>query len=163
VKLLEEKKDEQEKIGENHDTLEMFIKNDINNSPNVYYMYNSKFICTYNYYDPSLSIPHGVDMSKIDKEDIEGLEDMSEILYQAELLQVFEMVEYKNEIVHDALDMICEKIGNYEPFKKVVEKITDFPLLFSYDYFYLTHACISEFLEKGEMSSEKIDLLYFLL
>ena len=42
-------------------------------------MYNSKFICTYNYYDSSLM--KSITEPKVNVEDCEGLEDMADYLY----------------------------------------------------------------------------------
>lgn len=125
-------------------------------------MYNTKFICTYNYYDPSLCVPFNVNMDNIDQDDISDLEDVCEVLYRAELLQVFNLTEYNDDVIHNTLDMLYEKMSIYEPFKNIIEKATEqmgFVVIFSYQYFYLTHICVAEFLEKGEITDGNLNLL----
>lgn len=128
-------------------------------------MYNTKFICTYNYYDPNLPILKPLK----DDTDVKDLEDVSDDLYKAEFLQLFGLKTYEDNIIEKALSEISLKIKAYKPFSECILKAANrmmsedievgIYVLYSYHYFYLTHICVSEFLETGEISSEPISLL----
>lgn len=112
-------------------------------------MYNTKFVCTYkSYADPYLS----------------------DTFYRKDLLNIFNIEDldfekHENEIQEEVIE-IFDKISKYEKFMVCIKKASDlfsvddfavgFMILMSYDFLYLTHQCISEFLENGTMSHDKI-------
>jgi len=115
-------------------------------------MYNTKFICTYKSYSDYF---------------------LSDTFFRKNLLDIFQIDDldfekHENEI-HDEITTIFEKIKSHKKFMKCIKKVqTLFPItdevvgfmsLMSYDFLYLTHPCISEFLEEGKISDEKIDEL----
>jgi len=129
-------------------------------------MYNSKFVCTYSYYDPSLREYYHKDI-KFDIKDVKEFEDMSEMIYQAELLQILGLSQAFNPNVNVEFEAkkvigIYDKIKIDSAFMECVEKAkkvhsyedseTGFISLFSYDYLFLTHKCICDFL-----TNEKIE------
>ena len=135
----------------------------------TYYMYNSKFICTYNYYDPSLSCIGLKDGVTINMEDCEDLDDMADILFKAEMLQIFNVSEYDDVIIgtilHD-LFLQVESIAILQQCMKsaaasfLTEDLeTGFIALFAYNTFFLMHRCICEFLEVGKISDESLLIL----
>jgi len=125
--------------------------------------YNTDIICTYQYYDPILS----PDLPEIFKKEVEGLESVSEILYQAQLLQVFQLTEYDDEKVNDKVNEVYSKIDKNKDMKEIMKHVasrilsedetTGLMILFSYNFFYLLHDCICEFLVHKTISREKIE------
>ena len=157
-------------------------------------MYKSNFTCTYSFYDPVLRDCYHTDV-KYDLEDVEEFADVSELVYQAELLQVFDMT--KNPLYSGAsrsdsegerlesvtlvkdsgnvefnAEQILELYNHVKPntqFIECVEKAKDhhscedleiaFMVLFSYDYFFLTHRCLCDFLNTGKINDSHITAL----
>lgn len=157
-------------------------------------MYKSNFTCTYSFYDPVLrNCYHKED--KFDLEDVEEFADMSELVYQAELLQVLNIeanplysgasrsdseggrlefvtlvkdsgnVEFNTEQILELYNQL--KIN--AQFIECVEKAKDhhscqdleiaFMILFSYDYFFLTHRCVCDFLNTRKINDSHITAL----
>jgi hypothetical protein len=127
-------------------------------------MYNTKFICTYNYYDPALNENH----SKM--EDVQGLEDMADLLYQAELVQVFGETIYNEEIMNKKIYKLYSILSVNDKIKECMktasEKFMGQPhlelgliILFSYDTFFVLHKCVCEFIETNNISDENINTL----
>ena len=124
-------------------------------------MYNSHLICTYSFYDSVLREKYHKD-ENIDLEDVSDLEDMSEFVYRAELLQAFggncdfdtnEKVRFDIDIIKELYNKIKASGSKFmECIEKATNKllsndsISGFILLFSYDYFFLTHKCLCDFL-----------------
>jgi len=115
-------------------------------------MYNTKFICTYNSHSDTF---------------------LSDTCFRKDLLNIFEIYDldfekHESEI-NDEVANIFEKIKTHKKFMKCIKKaqilfpITDeivgLMSLMSYEFLHLTHPCISEFLEEGKISDEKIDAL----
>lgn len=115
-------------------------------------MYNTKFICTYKSHSDSF---------------------LSDTCFRKDLLNIFKIYDldfekHENEI-NDEVANIFKKIKNHKKFMECIKKaqilfpITDeivgLMSLMSYEFLYLTHPCISEFLEEGKISDEKIDAL----
>ena len=107
--------------------------------------YNTDLIITYNFYDPILRKQSN---EKFDLEDVEEFEDLSELIYQAELLKAFNLTD----ITHLTAKMITDlfnKLKSEPTFLEYLESVksnfiyedleTIFTLLFSYDYFFITH------------------------
>lgn len=132
-------------------------------------MYNSNFICTYSFYDTELRECYHKD-EKYDIKDVEEFEEMSEIIYQAELLQVLGLSKEFNANINIDIDIefnsekiitIYNKIKTNPSFMKCIEKVmnnnsykdleTAFIALLSYHYFFLTHKCICNFLNTGKI------------
>ena len=137
-------------------------------------MYNSKLICTYSYYDPTLRKHHS-DIT-YDLDDVTGFEDIAEIIYQAELLRVFNIdpidknLDESNEDIKLEITILYNLISSQQKMIECMKKaaslmISDdlefgFMILFSFDYFFLTHKCVSDFLETGEISEKNMNDLF---
>jgi hypothetical protein len=129
--------------------------------------YNSKFICTYNYYDPSLT--NTIEHSKINLEDCEDLEDMSDYLYKTELVHLFNCKDFNSSVIDSIITDLYLKLSFHNELKECMviaaSKILSedleigFTALFSYNYMYLTHRCICDFLELGEISEQNMNTL----
>jgi hypothetical protein len=127
-------------------------------------MYNSKFICTYNTSEVFLESDN---ISEMDKEFVRNA------LYREELLNIFNMEEYNekemNKSMHDLYLNLEKCVELNECMTKIAGKFISedkelgLMILFSYDYMYLTHICVSEYLEKGEVSKKNIEKLNILL
>ncbi len=115
-------------------------------------MYNTKFVCTYKSYSDYF---------------------LRETFFRKNLLDIFQIDDldfekHENEIQEEVVN-IFEKIKSHRGFMKCIKKAkTLFPvtdevvglmILMSYDFLYLTHPCVSEFLNEGQISDEKINAL----
>jgi hypothetical protein len=131
-------------------------------------MYNTKVVCTYNTPEVFLETDDITDDEKAFVRDI---------IYRQELLDVLN-IDYENED-NDNDDKISEsvkelymRVKDYTELRKCMVKVVEkhmnvgkymtnneelgMMLLLSYDYMYLTHICISEYLETGAISDENM-------
>ena len=116
-------------------------------------MYNTKVICTYNTNEVFL---------ETDKINFDDKDFIRNTLYRQELLNVLGIQEYNEDEMNRGIHDLYEKIKSYIPLKECMEKLAgrfmssdlEFGLmiLFSYDYMYLSHICISEYLETDTIS-----------
>ena len=115
-------------------------------------MYNTKFVCTYKSYSDYF---------------------LSDTFFLKNLLNIFQIDDldfekHEHEIQQEVVN-IFEKIKSHKQFMKCIKKVQIlFPvtdeviglmILMSYDFLYLTHPCISEFLDEGKISDNKINAL----
>jgi hypothetical protein len=118
-------------------------------------MYNTKIICTYHFDSIFTDNDHITDSEK-------GI--IQDIIYRQEFLNIFGIDEYDDTIVMKSLEELCEKIKN-SPFLveclnilsqqlMSTEPIYGLMLMFSCDYMYCAHECISQFIETGEILQE---------
>ena len=129
-------------------------------------MYNADFVCTYPFYDSAL-LPHcsiQLDPEFI-KEYIEECrnEDLINCLYNANLLESLKLSDYDEVKINLKIKELYAVLSNHDRFKECMIKMANkyisedsymgFMLLLSYDYFFLTHICICEYLKTGETSS----------
>jgi len=127
-------------------------------------MYNTEVVCTYNTNDIFLETDK---LSELDKGFI------SDAIYRQELLNILCIEDYNGIELDNAIVDLYEKIKGCEELQKYIKKLAnDFSssdnilglmLLFSYDYMYLTHICVSEFLNTGNISKTNIFNLESLL
>jgi len=123
-------------------------------------MYNTKVICTYN--TPEVFL----DTDNITNREKEFIRDT---IYRQEILDIFELEEYDENELNKIIFELYDKLKNCDELQRCIKKIAEkilyansnlgFVLLFSYDYMYLTHICISEFIENGKISEENIKKL----
>ena len=134
-------------------------------------MYNTKVECTYNTPEVFLETDNITDDEK---------SFIRNIIYRQELLNVLD-IDYENndddneekinEAIKDLYNLVKDSTCLRKCMVKVIEKHLSvgkymtggeelgMMLLFSYDYMYLTHICISEFIEKGDIDDENIKKL----
>ena len=120
-------------------------------------MYNTKVNCTYNTSEVFL------ETDEISDEEKEAIRDA---LYRQELLNILGMEEFNEDSMNKAIHELYEQISCCQELKECILKLigrfmsTDEELglmiLFAYDYMYLTHACISEYLETGQISEKNM-------
>lgn len=127
-------------------------------------MYNTKIICTYNTPEVFLETD---DITDDDKEFVR------QTLYRQELLNILGIEDYDDDEINKVIVETYEKVKDCDVIKGCIDKVsgyimsTDkeigFMLLLSYDYLYISHICISEFLETGKVSDDNINILFTLL
>ena len=132
-------------------------------------MYNTKIICTYNYYDSSLKHLNSQEIDEELVKEFQDSDDISGILYRSELLSVFGLKEYDNDHVNSILHVIYEKLKKIEEMKEIFINLASlflnddpdigFMVLFSYHYFFLMHPCVCELEETNTISLDKINKL----
>ena len=123
-------------------------------------MYNTKVICTYNTPEVFLETDYITDDDK---------EFVRQTLYRQELLNILGIEEYDdeeiNKVVHDTYERVKECCEIKEcvdivlAYIMVPDEEIGFMLLLSYDCLYISHICISEFLETGKVSIDNITML----
>lgn len=120
-------------------------------------MYNTKVVCTYNAPEVFYSTD---DISDRDKEFIR------DSLYKQELLDILGMDEFNESEMNRSIHELYEQVKNNEELTKCMTKLAGrflsedlelgLMILFAYDYMYLTHICISEYIETGQISEKNI-------
>lgn len=118
-------------------------------------MYNTKFNCTYNTSEVFLPTDEISDDEK---------EFIRDSLYRQELLNILGMEEFNEDKMTQAIHELFERIESCIQLKECMTKLAgqfmseDFELglmfLYAYDYMYLTHICVCEYLETGQVSEK---------
>ena len=116
-------------------------------------MYNTKVVCTYNTDEI---------FKNTDKINETGKKFIRDVIYRQELLNIFGMEDYNEQEIDDAIHDLYEKIKECTELKECMLKLAGnimsvdeelgLMFLFAYDYMFLSHICISEFLETGKIS-----------
>ena len=131
-------------------------------------MYNTKVECTYNTPEVFLETDDITDDEKT---------FIRNIIYRQEFLNVLN-IDYENdhddneEKINEAIKELYNRVKDSTCLRKCMVKVVQkhmnlgkymmideelgMMLLFSYDYMYLTHICISEFIETGDINEENI-------
>lgn len=120
-------------------------------------MYNTQVVCTYNTPEVFLETDDITDDEKAFVRDT---------IYRQELLDIFYENDDNDEKINNALNELYKRIKYCEQLTKCMLKLAGkymatneefgLMLLFSYDYMYLTHICICEYLETGDIDNENI-------
>ena len=123
-------------------------------------MYNTKFECRY-YKDDVI----------LDTDDVTENETnfIRNYLYKEDLLNIFTIDYNENqEVFENSVSELYEKIKHCEFLKELMEKASSIIfssdiknglcILYSYDYMYITHKCVSEYLDTGNISEKNISL-----
>ena len=131
-------------------------------------MYNTKVVCTYNTPEVFLETDDITDDEKAFVRDI---------IYRQELLDILN-IDYENEDndnddkISEAVKELYNRVKDCTELRKCMVKVVEkhmnvgkymtnneelgMMLLLSYDYMYLTHICISEYLDTGAISHENM-------
>jgi hypothetical protein len=131
-------------------------------------MYNTKVECTYNTPEVFLETDDITDDEKM---------FIRDTIYRQEFLNILD-IDFENddedneEKINSALKELYTQIKDCTELTKCMVKVVEkhmnigkymtsdkelgLMLLFSYDYMYLTHICISEFIETGKISNDNI-------
>ena len=90
-------------------------------------------------------------------------------IYRQDLLNIFELEIFDEAVINNFINQIYEKTKTIDAFTKCILKVdeqmgvddkTGLTLLYSFDYLYLTHICICELLETGQISIDNINSLH---
>jgi hypothetical protein len=110
-------------------------------------MYKTNFVCTYKAF-----------------EDIEDDEVTSDMMYQAQFLQVFGLTDYRDDDISAGLELIKAKADEVPDLKALVMRHpynapdTPFdellPLMFAYPLMDVFHLCLIDAFETGHVSSD---------
>jgi hypothetical protein len=97
------------------------------------------------------------------------MEFVRDALYRQELLNILELEEHDEQLMSEALHKLYERVKGSQELRKCMVKMAkrlmtadeEFGLLilFAYDYMHLTHACICEYLETGEITQTSMENL----
>ena len=117
-------------------------------------MYNTKHKCMYNSNDLLLNIENYDENYTRD------------FFYKADLLSIFEMEEFDENIINIKINKLYEKIKYVKELSECIMKLSNkyfstdnilgFMMLYSYDYMHLTHLCVSDYLENGEINETNL-------
>jgi hypothetical protein len=130
-------------------------------------VYNSKHLCTYQYYDSKFEdfIPN----SQIVEMEVEKCEDSADLIYKSDILQVLNLTEYDDVKIEQEMISLFEVLKKNEKMVECMKKMANrfvteelefgMMLLFSYDTFYIMHLCICDVIEKGEVDEVNINIL----
>jgi hypothetical protein len=120
-------------------------------------MYNTQVVCTYNTPEVFLETDDITDDEKAFVRDT---------IYRQELLDIFYENDYNEDKLSIAINELYKRIKYCEQLTKCMLKLAGkymatneefgLMLLFSYDYMYLTHICICEYLETCDIDNENI-------
>jgi hypothetical protein len=123
-------------------------------------MYNTKAICTYN--SPEVFL----DTDNVNNEEKDLIR---ETLYKAEILDILGIEDFDEKIINIVMHDLYQKLENCKELKECMTKLANkflsedlelgLILLFAYDYLYLSHICICEYLETGNISENNINNL----
>ena len=120
-------------------------------------MYNTKIVCTYNTCDVFLESDNITDEEK---------EFIRDTIYRQELLNILGMDDYNENEMDKAINELYEKVKKNKELKECMIKLAahfmsidetfGLMIMFAYDYMYLTHICISEFIDTGKISEKNM-------
>jgi hypothetical protein len=129
-------------------------------------MYNTYYKCSY-FDDDKIFLPS----DQVNDTEKYIVKDM---LYKQDLLNIFGLSEFDEEAINDEIHQLYKKVIKHDDVKNIAIKniaiklankcmTTDpeigFILLFSFDYLYITHTAICEFLDSGTISDTTIQQL----
>jgi len=120
-------------------------------------MYNTKIVCTYN--TPEVFLEE----DNVSEEEKGFIRDA---IYRQEFLDILGIEDFDDSEMESKIHELYKKVSDNTFLKECMNKLSgqfmsidcEFGLMimFSYDYMYLTHICISEFLETGAISEKNI-------
>jgi hypothetical protein len=120
--------------------------------------YNTKYVCSYNDSDVFL------------ESELEILNDnekqfVRDALYRRDLCNIFKIDDqcFDEKIINDIINNLYKNINGEKFLESCILKVSNnffnnvdlelgFIILFSFDYLYLVHPCISEYIETGKIS-----------
>jgi hypothetical protein len=123
-------------------------------------MYNINYECRYH-----------KDNIFLDTDDINDYEraHVKHILYNEDFLNIFDIDRYDDEIINERISFLYKKLEIQPDLKECMLKLAanflsedieiGLMLLFSYDYMYMSHKCICEFINSGQISEKNISEL----
>ena len=133
-------------------------------------LYDTSLILTYNYYDRQFidfNNQQNIDLSIIESDDM--TEEVSDMLYKTELVGVFGLTEFDEDIINSKINELCTVMSKHEEFTKLMKHAAGkllcedlsvgLMVLFSYHSFFLVHRCICDFLTTSSIQSNHLNNL----
>jgi hypothetical protein len=132
---------------------------------NIQVDYDTNYLCKY-------KIIHN-DLQHLDEDAIIDLEDE---MYRNDLMNIFKQTEFNEIFISKGVEQIFNEMklqndisNQYENFMDCCEKLANnvmstdlsigFLLLFSFDFLYLTHPCVSAFINQNSIPISIVDEL----
>jgi hypothetical protein len=126
--------------------------------------YDIKYICSYN---------NSNIFTEEEKEILSNNDKLfiRDVLYRQDFLNIFKLyhAEFNDEIVETHIKKLYKLIKNEAELKICMSKLAEklfskdlkigLMILFSFDYLYLVHPCICEFIETGKISIQNLNNL----
>lgn len=127
--------------------------------------YNTKYVCSYNDSDVFL------------ESELEVLNDhekmfVRDALYRRDICNIFKIEDqcFDEKIINDNISKLYKYINGEKFLKSCIVKISEkfmnsfelevgFLILFSFDYLYLAHSCISEYIDTGKIHDSNTSLI----
>jgi hypothetical protein len=127
--------------------------------------YNTKYVCSYKDSDVFL------------ESELEVLNDneknfVRDALYRRDLCNIFKIEDqcFDEKIINDIINNLYKDINGEKFLESCISKVSSnffnnvdlelgFVILFSFDYLYLVHPCISEYIETGKICDFNVSLL----
>jgi len=123
-------------------------------------VYDTHYTCVYNSPDVFLETDQ---VSESEREFI------LDVLYRQDILNIFNMEDYNIDELTTSINELYEKIKINDKLIKIMIKLAGdissmdeklgLMIMFSFDYLYITHPCICEFLETGQITNTLLDEL----
>ena len=123
-------------------------------------VYDTHYTCVYNSPDVFLETDQ---VSNSEREFI------LDVLYRQDILNIFNMEDYNIDELTAAINELYEKIKINDKLIKIMIKLAGdissmddklgLMIMFSFDYLYITHPCMCEFLETGQITNTLLDEL----
>ena len=123
-------------------------------------VYDTHYICVYNSPDVFLETDQVTNSER---------EFILDVLYRQDILNIFNMEDYNIDELTAAINELYEKIKINDKLIKIMIKLAGdissmddklgLMIMFSFDYLYITHPCMCEFLETGQITNTLLDEL----
>ena len=122
-------------------------------------MYNTKYVCSYMDTDVFIETDN---VTETDKDFIRNC------IYRQDLLNIFKLDKFDETVISEYIETIYFKVILHHDFYKCVLKVSSMInvdekmallVLYSFDYLYLTHICVCDFLETGKIRTNNIQKL----
>lgn len=118
-------------------------------------MYNAEYNCSYMDSDVFLETDEVNDCEK---------EFIRNCIYRQDVLNIFDLDEFNESVVNKNINNVYHDVEKEPELHKCITKVADvygdpligFMVLFSYDYLYLTHPCICDFMKTGKITEDNI-------
>jgi hypothetical protein len=127
--------------------------------------YNTKYVCSYN--DSDIFLQSEIEiLNDIEKQFVR------DALYRRDLCNVFKIDDqcFDEKIINNIISNLYKNINGEKFLESCILKVSNnffsnvdlelgFIVLFSFDYLYLVHPCISEYIETGKISDSNESLI----
>jgi len=127
--------------------------------------YNTKYVCSYN--DSNVFLESELEILNEDEKQF-----VRDALYRRDLCNIFKIDDqcFDEKIINDVISNLYKNINGEKFIESCISKVSSvffnnvdlelgFLILFSFDYLYLLHPCLSEFIETGKICDSNESLI----